>query len=205
MKLKNLIALAAVTAVAAPAFADLSATEDLTSRGGDLVKNRWGECVTVNANKGLRDCGVKAPEPPPPVMETQREVITLGADTYFDFDKSNLKPAGKEALQDLAGQLNQRGANIQKITVVGHTDSKGSDAYNQKLSERRASTVANYLAENGVPSQLIEAYGQGEKNPIATNKTAEGRAQNRRVEVTVDGLVERQVQQPAAGAAPVTQ
>ena len=96
MKLKNLIALAAV---AAPAFADLSATEDLTSRGGDLVKNRWGECVTVNANKGLRDCGVKAPEPPPPVMETQREVITLGADTYFDFDKSNLKPAGKEAVE----------------------------------------------------------------------------------------------------------
>ena len=101
--------------------------------------------------------------------------------------------------------MNQRGANIQKITVVGHTDSKGSDAYNQKLSERRASTVANYLAENGVPSQLIEAYGQGEKNPVATNKTAEGRAQNRRVEVTVDGLVERQVQQPAAGAAPVAQ
>ena len=150
MKLKNLIALAAVAAVAAPAFADLSATEDLTSRGGDLVKNRWGECVTVNANKGLRDCGVQAPEPAPPVMEMQREVITLGTDTYFDFDKSNLKPAGKQALQDLAGQLNQRGANIQKITVVGHTDSKGTDAYNQKLSERRASTVANYLAENGV-------------------------------------------------------
>ncbi|SAM64704.1 OmpA family protein [Cardiobacterium hominis] len=201
MKLKNLIALAAVAAVAAPAFADLSATEDLTSRGGDLVKNRWGECVTVNANKGLRDCGVQAPEPaPPPVMEMQREVITLNTDAYFDFDKYNLKPAGKQALQDLAGQLNQRGANIQKITVVGHTDSKGTDAYNQKLSERRASTVANYLAENGVPSQLIEAYGQGESHPVATNKTAEGRAQNRRVEVNVDGLVERQVAQPAPAA-----
>ena len=182
MKLKNLIALAAVAAVAAPAFADLSATEDLTSRGGDLVKNRWGECVTVNANKGLRDCGVQAPEPAPPVMEMQREVITLGTDTYFDFDKSNLKPAGKQALQDLAGKLYKRAT------------------YNQKLSERRASTVANYLAENGVPSQLIEAYGQGESHPVATNKTAEGRAQNRRVEVNVDGLVERQVAQPAPAA-----
>lgn len=198
MKLKNLIAVAVLTACAAPAFADLSADEDLTSRGGDLVKNRWGECVTVNANQNLRDCGVQAPAPQPQTeMVSQREVITLGADTYFDFDKSNLKPAGKEAIQELAGQLNQRGANIQKITVVGHTDSKGSDAYNQKLSERRASTVANYLAENGVPSQLIEAYGQGESNPVATNKTAEGRAQNRRVDVTVDGFVERQVQQPA--------
>jgi len=124
--------------------------------------------------------------------------ITLAADTYFDFDKYKLKPAGKEALQQLAGDLNQRGANIQKITVVGNTDSKGSDAYNQKLSERRANTVANYLVENGVPQSLIEAYGNGERNPVATNKTAEGRAQNRRVDVTVDGLVEREVAQPAA-------
>ena len=200
MKHKTLIALAAV-AMAAPAFADLPATEDLTSRGGDLVKNRWGECVTVNANQGLQGCGVKEPEPaPPPVMEVQREVITLNTDAYFDFDKYNLKPAGKQALQELAGQLQQRGANIQKITVVGHTDSKGSDAYNQKLSERRASTVANFLVNEGIPSQRIEAYGQGEKNPVATNKTAEGRAQNRRVEVAVDGLVERQVAQPQPAA-----
>ena len=76
MKLKKLIAVAVLAAGAAPAFADLPANEDLTSAGGDLVKNRWGECVTVNANKGLRDCGVQAPEPAPPVMEMQREVIT---------------------------------------------------------------------------------------------------------------------------------
>ncbi|RKW12891.1 MAG: OmpA family protein [Cardiobacterium sp.] len=199
MKLKKLIAVAVLAASAAPAFADLPANEDLTSAGGDLVKNRWGECVTVNANKGLTGCGVQeAPPAPPPVMEKRTETITLAADTYFDFDKYKLKPAGKEALQQLAGDLNQRGANIQKITVVGNTDSKGSDAYNQKLSERRANTVANYLVENGVPQSLIEAYGNGERNPVATNKTAEGRAQNRRVDVTVDGLVEREVAQPAA-------
>ena len=200
MKLKKLIAVAVLAAGAAPAFADLPANEDLTSAGGDLVKNRWGECVTVNANKGLTGCGVQAPtqETKTTEMVTQTDTITLAADTYFDFDKYNLKPAGKKELQDLAGKLNERGANIQKITVVGNTDSKGSDAYNQKLSERRANSVANYLVENGVPQSLIEAYGNGERNPVATNKTAEGRAQNRRVDVTVDGLVERQVQQPVA-------
>ena len=102
MKLKKLIAVAVLAAGAAPAFADLPANEDLTSAGGDLVKNRWGECVTVNANKGLTGCGVQeAPPAPPPVRELQRETITLAADTYFDFDKYNLKPASISAMPSM--------------------------------------------------------------------------------------------------------
>ena len=120
MKLKKLIAVAVLAAGAAPAFADLPANEDLTSRGGDLVKNRWGECVTVNANKGLTGCGVQppAPEPPKTEMVTQTETITLAADTYFDFDKYKLKPTGKEALQQLAGDLNQRTSRRLPLSVI---------------------------------------------------------------------------------------
>ncbi|WP_233120024.1 OmpA family protein [Rappaport israeli] len=92
-------------------------------------------------------------------------------------------------MQQLASELNQRGAEVKEITIVGHTDSVGSEKYNQGLSERRARSVGDYMLENGVPASLIKAYGQGESQPVATNKTAAGRAQNRRVEITVDGQV----------------
>lgn len=194
MKLNKLIATIAIAACAGSAFADSSRVEDLTSGFGILVKNNFDQCVTVLKNEGLTGCGETAP---PTVMQAQREVITLSADTYFDFDKSDLKPEGRQAIQQLAQDLNSRGANVQKITVVGNTDSKGSDAYNQKLSERRAASVGNYMIENGVPASLIEAYGNGERNPVASNDTAEGRAQNRRVDIAVDGVIEVQAPAPA--------
>lgn len=202
MKLKKLMAVAVIAAGASYAFADTQ-LEDLTSNAGGeqiLVKNNFGECVTVTANRNLTGCGAAEA---PKQMETvaDHQVITLSADTYFDFNKYNLKPEGKAVLQQLAQQLNTRGAEIQKITVVGNTDSKGTDAYNQKLSERRAATVGNYLIENGVNPALIQAYGNGERNPVASNATAEGRAQNRRVDITVDGVVTREVQQPVGAAA----
>lgn len=187
MKLNKMIASVAIAACATSAFADSSRVEDLTSGFGILVKNNYDQCVTVLKNEGRTGCGA-APEVKE--MKQERQVITLSADTYFDFDKSVLKPEGKQAIQQLAQDLNSRGANVQKITVVGNTDSKGSDAYNQKLSERRAAAVGNYMIENGVPASLIEAYGNGERNPVADNATAEGRAQNRRVDIAVDGVVE---------------
>lgn len=187
MKLNKMIASVAIAACATSAFADSSRMEDLTSGFGILVKNNYDQCVTVLKNEGRTGCGA-APEVKE--MKQERQVITLSADTYFDFDKSVLKPEGKQAIQQLAQDLNSRGANVQKITVVGNTDSKGSDAYNQKLSERRAAAVGNYMIENGVPASLIEAYGNGERNPVADNATAEGRAQNRRVDIAVDGVVE---------------
>ena len=106
-------------------------------------------------------------------------------DTNFDFNKDTLKPAGKAELDKLVADMKQA-KQIDAVTVVGHTDSVGSDAYNQRLSERRAATVKNYLVSKGVPAGIISASGRGESQPIADNKTAAGRAQNRRVEITVD-------------------
>ncbi|UJF25160.1 OmpA family protein [Suttonella sp. R2A3] len=180
MKLTKIIAAAALLS-ASSAFA-LTAEDDLTSGFDIVVKDNFGNCVKVLGNIQSPECGAE--------MVMQKEVITLAADTYFAFDKSDLKPEGKQAIEALATDLNGRGASVQKITVVGNTDSVGTEKYNQGLSERRASSVANYLVENGVPAQLIEAYGLGETSPVATNETAEGRAQNRRVDITVDGVVE---------------
>ncbi|WP_228288049.1 OmpA family protein [Thiothrix subterranea] len=111
--------------------------------------------------------------------------MTLTSDTNFDFDKAILKPAGQANLdQFLAGLA---GAKVSGISVTGHTDSVGSDAYNQKLSEQRASAVANYLASKGVPAAAIQATGKGESQPVADNGTKAGRAANRRVDVVANG------------------
>lgn len=182
MKLTKIIAAAALVS-ASSAFA-LTANDDLTSGFDIVVKDNFGNCVKVLGNIQAPECGAAGPD-----VVMQKDVITLAADTYFAFDKSDLKPEGKQAIEALAADLNSRGASVQKITVVGNTDSVGTEKYNQGLSERRASSVANYLVQNGVPAQLIEAYGLGETSPIATNETAEGRAQNRRVDVTVDGVI----------------
>jgi OOP family OmpA-OmpF porin len=132
-------------------------------------------------------------QPPPPVHKE----ITLGAETLFDFDKSNLKPAGQAKLDELVGDLRQ--VDISSIAVKGYTDSIGTEAYNQRLSERRADTVRSYLVEKGVNSSVVTAQGFGEADPVAPNALPNGkdnpagRAQNRRVEITVDGT--QQVQQ----------
>lgn len=186
MKLKKLIAAAVIASCASSVFA--AQPEDLTNSSGSLVKNASGECVWVKRNKGLVNCGAVEK-----VMQHQQ--ISLSADAYFDFDKAVLKPQGQQAIKDLADKLNARGADVKQITVVGNTDSIGSNAYNQKLSERRAAAVANFMIANGVPASLIKAYGDGENNPVASNATAEGRAQNRRVDITIDGLVQKTVTQ----------
>ena len=80
-----------------------------------------------------------------------------------------------------------QGLNIEAIISTGHTDSVGSDAYNQALSIRRANAVKNYLVSKGIAAERVYVEGKGEKQPVATNKTAEGRAKNRRVEIEVVG------------------
>jgi OOP family OmpA-OmpF porin len=79
------------------------------------------------------------------------------------------------------------GINLEVIIAVGHTDSIGGDAYNQKLSVRRADAVKNYLVDKGIEKNRVYTEGKGEKQPVADNKTAEGRAKNRRVEIEVVG------------------
>ena len=111
------------------------------------------------------------------------EKVTYAADAFFDFDKSIVKPEGKAKLDELVNALS--GLDTEVIVAVGHTDWIGTDAYNQKLSERRANAVKAYLVSKGVPAEKIFTEGKGKRQPIADNKTSQGRAKNRRVEVEV--------------------
>ena len=120
--------------------------------------------------------------PPAPPVATK---VTYAADAFFDFNKSILKPQGKAKLDDLADKV--KAINLEVIIAVGHTDSVGSDAYNQKLSVRRAEAVKAYLVSRGIEKNRVYTEGKGEKQPVADNKTSEGRAKNRRVEIEVVG------------------
>lgn len=169
--------------------------------GGPVWKNSTGLCwkqTTWTPAMAIEECDpdlVNKPTitPPPPPVRSQpaprpkpvANKITLAADVLFDFDKSVLKPAGKSKLDDLANSI--RGINLEVVIAIGHTDSIGSDAYNQKLSVRRAESVKSYLVSKGVEPNRIYTEGKGEKQPVASNKTKDGRAKNRRVEIEVIG------------------
>jgi OmpA-OmpF porin, OOP family len=122
-----------------------------------------------------------APAPQPPAATK----VTYAADAFFDFDKAVLKPEGRAKLDDLVGKI--QGINLEVIIAVGHTDSVGNDPYNQRLSVRRAEAVKAYLVTKGIEKNRVYTEGKGEKQPVADNKTAEGRAKNRRVEIEVVG------------------
>ena len=126
-----------------------------------------------------------APAPAPAPAPAVATKVTYAADAFFDFDKSVLKPEGKAKLDDLVSKI--KGVNLEVIIAVGHTDSVGSDAYNQKLSMRRSESVKAYLVSKGVEKNRVYTEGKGEKQPVADNKTKEGRAKNRRVEIEVVG------------------
>ncbi len=129
-----------------------------------------------------------APAPAPAaavVPAPTSEKVTFAADAFFDFDKSVLKPEGRAKLDDLVGKMS--GLNLEVIIAVGHTDSVGTDTYNQRLSIRRSEAVKSYLVSKGVEKNRVYTEGKGEKQPVADNKTSEGRAKNRRVEIEVVG------------------
>ena len=129
---------------------------------------------------------VPAPAPAPVVVAPPAATkVTYAADAFFDFDKSVLKPEGKAKLDDLVGKI--KDINLEVIIAVGHTDAVGSDSYNQKLSVRRSEAVKAYLVTKGVEKNRVYTEGKGEKQPVADNKTGEGRAKNRRVEIEVVG------------------
>lgn len=126
-----------------------------------------------------------APAPAPKVMPMAPAKVSYAADAFFDFDKAVVKAEGKARLDALVEKLS--GVDLEVLVAVGHTDATGSDAYNQKLSERRAAAVKAYLVSKGVDQARVYTEGKGETSPVASNSTRAGRAKNRRVEVEVVG------------------
>lgn len=126
-----------------------------------------------------------APPAPVPVPAPVSEKVTFAADAFFDFDKAVLKPEAQAKLADLVDKT--QGVNLEVIIAVGHTDSVGSDAYNNRLSVARAEAVKNFLVSKGVERNRVYTEGKGESSPVADNRTSEGRAKNRRVEIEVVG------------------
>lgn len=174
---KKIIALAApLSLVAGFALAPMqaSAAEYLSDSQNENVTNSYGECWEVSY--GLKTCG----DAPAPIAET----ITITTDGLFDFDKYDIKPELAAKLDEVANRLEGREYN--SVAVVGHTCSIGTEAYNQGLSERRAQAATDYLVGKGVDGSKITASGEGEMNPAYSNDTADGRAKNRRVEVSVN-------------------
>ena len=155
---------------------------------GDGVPDSRDKCpgtprgVQVDAN------GCPPPAPAPVVEEVavvKEEVIVI-RDVHFQFDSAKLTAADKDVLNTIATRLKQESSSAQ-LTVTGHTDSVGSDAYNQKLSDRRAHSVVEYLIDQGVPrSSFVSVTGAGESQPVADNKTADGRAMNRRTDIKIN-------------------
>jgi OOP family OmpA-OmpF porin len=126
-----------------------------------------------------------APKPMAAKPKPVAEKVTFAADVFFDFDKAIIKPDGKSKLDDLSAKM--RGINLEVVIVIGHTDSVGSDAYNQTLSVRRAEAVKAYLVSKGTEPNRVYTEGKGEKQPVASNKSRDGRAKNRRAEIEVIG------------------
>ena len=198
-KLNKVAIMFAVATVAGSAFAAGSTinSDNWRSGHGNLIwKNGTNELCWRDAfwtpataapgcDGALEAPKAAAPAPAPAPAPLAAQKVTYAADAFFDFDKSVLKPEGRAKLDDLVSKI--QGINLEVIIAVGHTDSVGSDAYNQRLSVRRAEAVKAYLVSKGIERNRIYTEGKGEKQPVADNRTAEGRAKNRRVEVEVVG------------------
>lgn len=212
-KLNTVAVLFASVALAAPlstAFAQAQTNDNWRASDGTVWKNGTNELCWRDANwtpataDPSCDGALKPPAPPAPAPAPAAapapapapapavvpaapvsEKVTYAADAFFDFDKSVLKPEARAKLDDLVSKTG--GINLEVIIAVGHTDSVGTDAYNQRLSVRRAEAVKAYLVTKGVEKNRVYTEGKGEKQPVADNKTADGRAKNRRVEIEVVG------------------
>lgn len=209
-------AVAIVVATLAPAAPAISGSCAYTvSADGSNVRDSSGNCVrtsTWSKDQVTEACGGKpkaapkkpeplpepAPEPvveatpapvapaPPPAPTPTVERVTLGGTTLFATGSSKLSAEGKASVDQVVEQLRDFDT-VSAIIITGHTDSKGSAAFNQTLSERRANTVRDYLISRGVNPALLSAGGAGENEPVADNDTEQGRMENRRVDIDIAG------------------
>lgn len=209
---KTLVLGACLSLVSLGAFAQTNVEGDVEASGsgyvagqGMVLKTGLGECLqtgtfsddnAINACEGIAEAAeetkevaetavAKAPAAPEPVAKPVGKIDTrqFSEQTLFDTNSATLTNAGEAAMDSLFNALSEY-KGITGISVIGHTDSRGSDEYNQALSERRAQTVAAIIAAR-YPDAKIDVQGMGESAPIASNDTAEGRQLNRRVEVEV--------------------
>ncbi|HVM95691.1 MAG TPA: OmpA family protein [Candidatus Acidoferrales bacterium] len=156
----------------------------------EAAPNRDVDFTTFGLSLVYNEAAPEAPAPvaqatpaptPAPAPPTKKKIVLRGVN--FDFDKSNIRPDARVVLDEAVSTLKSEGGIA--VVAEGHTDSKGSDEYNQKLSERRAKAVRDYLVDGGISANRIQTEGFGESRPVATNETADGRAQNRRVELRI--------------------
>jgi len=198
----------AMALVASTAFA--GATPNATDSSGAPIKDSSGACI-VSSGVTHPDCAppkaAAAPAAPTApaapsapaspaagakpaaaaaAPSSVRQTVVIQADALFDFDKSVVRPDGKKSIDEALAKL--AGVSLEMVIATGHTDSVGTDAYNQKLSERRAAAVKDYLVSKGIPGAKITTVGKGESQPVATNKTKEGRQKNRRVDIEFKGV-----------------
>lgn len=167
-----------------------------------VVKDGQGNCLRTSfwTEKDGLCPGAKAPEAKPapvaapapapaPAVPIAAPIVTkktLKAGELFAFDSAKLTPKAEQEIANTAAEAKAL-KSINLVLVEGHTDNIGTAAYNQQLSIKRANAVRDALIKNGVPADKIDAKGYGFDKPVASNKTKDGRAQNRRVEITIDG------------------
>ena len=200
----------AAASVISVSVAYAGVTPNLTDASGAVVRDGSGNCVQTSGIDHP-DCVAKKAEPAKPAAPSApaepakpaggatpaapaapaapasvKKAITIQAEALFDFDKSVLKPEGKKSIDDAVAKM--KDIDVEVVIATGHTDSIGTDAYNQKLSERRATSVKEYMVSKGVAAAKITTLGKGETQPVATNKTNEGRAKNRRVDIEFKGV-----------------
>lgn len=172
---------AAVGATAGAVIGDMGTTHD-NRLGGGIIGGVAG--AVIGGVTGYLVCK-EEPVPPPPVVEEPKcDKIVINS-IQFDFDKAVIKPEFYPVLDEAAAELQKPECSGKSVTIEGYTCSMGPEAYNLKLSERRAASAKQYLVDKGLSADRFTTVGNGEANPIADNKTKKGRMMNRRVEFQV--------------------
>lgn len=200
IQLAVIAAVASFAGQAALAGSNSKASSGYAGNTHSLVwVNSSNECVRTSSwNKDMATKGCDAdllpklaaisPVPAPaakPVMTPKVENITLREDALFDHGKADLRASGKAELDALAARMSDKNITLENVAITGHASAPGTKNFNQHLSERRAEAVKAYLVQKGIDPARIFTQGMGEAQPIASNETKEGQAQNRRVEVEI--------------------